>query len=282
MILIADSGSTKTSWVLIADHQKRLEFQSQGFNPYVQTKDQIFNTLNNEVYPLIKDFDIGTVFFYGAGCSTAENVLLMQSSFKECFKDTKIEVAHDLMAAARALWHREKGIVTILGTGSNSCVYDGINIVKNVPSLGYILGDEGSGAYMGKKLIRAFYYGLLSENIHKNLIRHFPDNAGFLDHVYKMENPNRWLASFSVFISENISDDFCKNLVITTFRDFFEAHLIHYKDYQDYPIGVVGSIGYYFREQLEIVSREYGFSLKKVIKSPIDELVKYHMTLKNE
>ncbi len=278
MILIADSGSTKTSWVLLGDHQKRLEFQSQGFNPYVQSKEQISDTLKNEVYPILKDFEIRSVYFYGAGCSTKENVAIMHHCFKEFFVNADIQIEHDLMAAARALWHNEKGIVTILGTGSNSCVFDGGKIVKNVPSLGYILGDEGSGAYMGKKLIRACLYGLLPETLNKKLVsKYHPEDSAFLNHVYKMENPNRWLASFSIFISENIEDDFCRDLVLTTFKDFFDAHITHYKEYQEYPLGVVGSIGYYFRDQFEIVSKEYGFSLKKVIKSPIEELVNYHL-----
>jgi glucosamine kinase len=278
MILIADSGSTKTSWVLIGDHQKKLEFQSQGFNPYVQTKDQISNALKTEVYPKVKVFDIVTIYFYGAGCSTPENVAIMNLCLKGHFQNADIEVSHDLMAAAKSLWHDERGIVAILGTGSNSCVFDGTRIIKSVPSLGYVLGDEGSGAYMGKKLILAYYYGLLPEGIHKKIIAKFsPETDGFLDHVYKMENPNRWLASFAAFISDNIKEEFCNNIVVSSFRDFFDAHIIHYKDFQDYPLGVVGSIGYYFRDQLEIVSKEYGFSLKKVIKSPMEELVNYHL-----
>ncbi len=281
MILIADSGSTKTSWVLTGENDQKLEFQTQGFNPYIQSKDQIAAILSNEVIPKIDNFSISNIYFYGAGCSSYENKSIMYNSFKNCFANSEIEIEHDLMGAARALWFNTEGIVGILGTGSNSCVYDGDKIVDSVPSLGFILGDEGSGAYMGKKLLRDFLYFKMPESIHKKIYATFGlDDKMILDQVYKKENPNRWLAGFSTFISENIHEDYCNELVEQSMRDYFEAHISQYPGFRDLPFGVVGSIGYVYRKQLEKISSEYSVNLKKLIKSPIDELVIYHLTRK--
>lgn len=281
MMLIADSGSTKTSWVLTGDHAEKLEFQTQGFNPYTQSKDQIANILHEEVMPRVKGYHIASIYFYGAGCSSAENKTLMHDRFKECFRNAEIEIEHDLMGAARALWYDNEGIVGILGTGSNSCVYDGKDIVDSIPSLGFILGDEGSGAYMGKKLLRDYLYSKMPEYVHAKIYDRFGlESSTILDHIYKKNNPNRWLAGFSTFIAENIEEDYFNSLVIQSFRDYFEVHISQYPGFQDLPFGVVGSIGYVYKPQLEIVSVEYGVNLTKLIKSPIDELVNYHLTRK--
>ena len=235
--------------------------------------------IKDEVFPEVKDSKIDKICFYGAGCSTAENKSFMYNCFKAYFKDSKIEIEHDLIAAARALWFDKPGIVAILGTGSNSCVYSGIDIIDAVPSLGFILGDEGSGAFMGKMLMRDLLYFKMPPILAEKLKNQYNLDATYiLNQVYKKENPNRWLASFSEFIRENIDEEYCLNLVMTSIRCFFEAHLVHYNKYREYPLGVIGSIAYYYKDYLEKVAKEYGFSLKKVIKSPIDELVRYHIT----
>jgi len=263
MILIADSGSTKTSWVLVNDEKRKVKFTTSGFNPYLQNREQI----STKTPPPPKPKPM-----------TAAEKKLMHSCFKSFFNKANIEIEHDLIAAARSLWFNETGIVAILGTGSNSCVYDGTNIIEAVPSLGYILGDEGSGAHMGKILVSDFLYQNMPDDIHEILKNEYLlDTRKALDRVYKKENPNRWLASFSIFIRDNIKEDYYKNLVNNSIRAFFEAHLKHYKNYKDLPLGVVGSVGYYYKDFVENVSKEYGFTLKKVIKSPIDELVNYHM-----
>lgn len=279
MILIADSGSTKTSWALVNEDHSVGQFQSSGFNPYVQKQAEITLIIQMEVVPAIQQAGVSKIFFYGAGCSTPENKKLMHDSFKQYFKDSIIEIEHDLMGAARALWFNSPGIVSILGTGSNSCVYNGKDIVDAVPSLGFILGDEGSGAYMGKMLVRDFLYLKMPENLAQKFKNQYQlDATTILNQVYKKENPNRWLASFSVFILENISQKYCKSLVSASIQSFFDAHLNHYKKYSDYPLGVIGSIGYYYKDILEDIASKNGFTLKKIIKSPIAELVKYHIT----
>ncbi len=278
MILIAESGSTKTTWVIAEANAEKQRFQSQGFNPYTQSRAQIVKTLNEEVRPFVKDIQISAVYFYGAGCSSDKNRELMYNSLKECFGIPEIEIEHDLMGAARALWFNSEGIAGILGTGSNSCVYDGQDIADHIPALGYIMGDEGSGAYMGKKLLRDFMYFKMPEHIHEKISDRFGfDDSDILDHVYKKENPNRWLAGFTHFIAENIEDDYCNELVESAIKDFFDAHITQYPGYRELPFGVVGSIGEVFKKQLEKVCKEYGIPLQKVIKSPIDELVKYHL-----
>jgi len=283
MMLIADSGSTKTSWVLVDTDQNQIHFTTSGFNPYTQTKEQIIAIIQSEVCKNLTDILVEKLYFYGAGCSTDENKMLMHSCFKNYFKEAIIEIDHDLIAAARALWFNEKGIVAILGTGSNSCVYDGKNIIDSVPALGYILGDEGSGAYLGKSLIKDFLYLKMPEVIFEKFSNEYHlDSEIILDKVYKQDNPNKWLASFSTFIYANIEDNYCTDLVTNSIKAFFEGHIKNYEKYIDWPIGVIGSISYYYREIIEKVATGYGFTLKKVIKSPIDELVRYHLSIEKQ
>ncbi len=281
MILIADSGSTKTSWAIIENENETRYFDTSGFNPYIQIAGQISKTIIDEVLPKVNG-KVNSIFFYGAGCSTVENRNAMRNALFHSFKkihQADIEVNHDMLGAARALWFDETGIAAILGTGSNSCLYDGNEIIDdNLDSLGYILGDEGSGAYMGKILVRDFFYFRMPQTLlDKMKLKYNMNIESVLNHVYKMKNPNRWLASFAIFVSENLDEDYCWQLALKNFRDFFEMNIIQFNLKGAYPIGVVGSIGYYFRNCLEIVSQEFGFNLKKVIKSPIEELVKYHL-----
>jgi glucosamine kinase len=283
MILIADSGSTKTSWVLIKEDKKKSKFTTSGFNPYIQKREEISGIIKSEVFPNVKDLVINKIFYYGAGCSTDANKKLMHSCFKSFFNKAAIDIEHDLIAAARGLWQNETGIVAILGTGSNSCVYDGNRIIDSVPSLGFILGDEGSGAYMGKTLVKDYLYETQPTHIREKLKNDYLlDTEKVLDKVYKKGSPNRWLASFSILIRDNIKEDYYKDLVTNSMRAFFETHVKHYKNYKDLPLGVVGSIGYYYKDFFESVAKEYGFTLSKVIKSPIDELVRYHIPVEKQ
>jgi len=283
MILIAESGSTKTSWVLVSQEGRKTRFATSGFNPYIQKREEISGIIKEEVMPNVKDTVVEHLYYYGAGCSTDVNIKLMYTCFKSFFNKAEIEVEHDLIAAARALWLDEGGIVSILGTGSNSCVYQGGHIIAAVPSLGYILGDEGSGAYMGKILVRDYLYSNMPGHIREKLKNEYLlDTEKALDRIYKKENPNRWLAAFSIFIRDNIIEPYFANLVQTSMRAFFEAHIKHYDNHKNMPLGVVGSVGYFYKDFFESAAQEYGFTLKKVIKSPVDELVKYHVPSQQE
>jgi|SRR6185437_225294 len=283
MILIADSGSTKTSWALADKGEKILEFMSSGFNPYIQSNELISKTIGEEIFPKVKGFNIEALYFYGAGCSTEANKNTMLHCFKSYFTKSNIEIEHDLLAAARALWFDGDGIAAIMGTGSNSCLYKGGIIASAVPSLGFILGDEGSGAYMGKIVVRDFLYHKMPGDISDKFKEKYDLSASsILENVYKKENPNRWLSSLAFFVSENIQEDYCRTLVLKSMKDFFEAHLVQYLGYKAMPLGAVGSIGFIFRDLLEIVAQDYGFNLNKVIKSPIEELVKYHLSMEKQ
>ena len=277
MIAIAESGSSKTNWVILEGSKKVDEFITSGFNPYVQSREQISEIVKNEVHKVLKDKDVSDIFFYGAGCSSEENIKLMYSCFKSFFNMTEPHIQHDLLASCRALWHNEKGIAAILGTGSNSCVYDGQDVLDNMPALGFILGDEGSGAHMGKQLVIDFIYKKQDSAISEKLrIDYKLDKDYILDKVYKKPTPNRWLASFAPFIRDNTDNEYIHKLVMNAFRAFFEYHICCYPGYQTMNIAAVGSVAYHFQDYLQEVAKEYGCILAKVIKNPIEELVKYH------
>ena len=279
MMLIAESGSTKTEWVLADDHGKEvMRFETSGFNVYIQKLEQIMHTMDNEVFTLMKGRAIDNIFFYGASCSSEENVNRMHAAISTFFPDAHIEINHDILAAARSLFGDGPGIAAILGTGSNSIVYDGKTIVADVPSVGYVMGDEGSGGYLGKRLLRDYIYRILPVNISKKLDdKYHLTKDEILSAIYRGENPNKWLASFGPFVSENIHEDYFKMIVKESFTDFFEFHIKPYEKYKSWPLSAVGSVGFYFRDILKVVADEYGFKLTDVIKKPVDGLMKYHL-----
>jgi len=279
MMLIAESGSTKTEWVLIDTHGKEaMRFETSGFNVYIQKLEQIMLIMDSEVFSLLKGRRVDNIFFYGASCSSVENVNRMHAAISTFFPDAHIEINHDILAAARALFGEEKGIAAILGTGSNSVVYDGKTIVDDVPSVGYVMGDEGSGGYLGKRLLRDYIYGILPGDISKKIddTYHLSKDE-ILSAIYRGINPNKWLATFAKFIGDNIHEEYCKRIVKESFTDFFEYHIKPYQKYKSWPLSAVGSVGFYFKDILQQVSEEYGFALKDVIQKPVDGLVKYHL-----
>lgn len=282
-MLIAESGSTKTNWALVENGRLASSFSSDGCNPVTQTKEQITATIQNQLIPKLDGQKPAYVAFYGAGISNVERAKIIETCLKEFFPSAKMEIEHDLLAAARSAYERQTTIVAILGTGSNSCVYDGESIIANVPSLGFILGDEGSGAHMGKTLVRDYAYDKMPEDI-KSLFdkKYGIDKDMIIDRVYKMPDPNRWLASFSHFILENINDAYCRELVLSSIRGFFDTQISAYHPYKTAPFNVIGSIAMYFREYLEQVCNEFGFKFGRVIQSPLTELVRYHLERKKK
>jgi len=279
MMLIAESGSTKTEWALVDIHGKEvMRFETSGFNVYIQKLEQIMHIMDHEVFNMMKGRRVDNIFFYGASCSSEENVNRMHAAISTFFPDAHIEVNHDILAAARSLFGNGRGIAAILGTGSNSVVYDGKKIVADVPSVGYVMGDEGSGGYLGKRLLRDYIYGILPGGISRKFKEAYPlTKDEILSAIYRGENPNKWLASFSPFVSANIDEGYFKMIVKESFIDFFEYHIKPYHDYKSWPLAAVGSVGYYFRDILEVVSEEYGFKLTDVIKKPVDGLVRFHL-----
>jgi glucosamine kinase len=277
MILIADSGSTKTDWVLINKKKIVNSFQGLGINPYYQSYENIMEILEHDLTPKINPDEIRKIHFYGSGCSTETKCQMLSSAFEKHIKNAEININHDLIGAAKALFGNSEGIACILGTGSNSCHYDGKNIIASAVSLGFILGDEGSGSYLGK----SFIINYLKENIPVEIKELFEKEYNYnleniLDAVYNQPKPGKFLASFTKFISENSSNEFMKSLIYSSFRGFFSEQIRKYFKYKEAPISCVGSIAYYFQDFLKEVAHENGVEIQKIIKTPIEGLVEYH------
>ena len=274
--LIADSGSTKTEWCLISGKQKKI-FDTQGLSPYFLSTEQIEYIIEHELKTKMKKAEPDEVFFYGTGCSNPDNVRIVKKAIEKCFPGAKVAVDHDLMGAAKALCGNEKGVACILGTGSNSCYYNGKKIIKNSPGLGYILGDEGSGAYLGKKVIQYFLYNTFDGELMDRFTAKYNTNSNeILDAVYKKPLPNRYLASYVAFLVENRGHYMIENIIEDGFNDFFFNHIYKYRESWTLPINFVGSVAYGFKDVLKELCSTYELQLGKVIKKPMDGLVKFH------
>ena len=274
--LIADSGSTKTEWCLI-DGKKKTHIYTQGLSPYFLTQEQITGILENELLDKMKKKMPDEIFFYGTGCSNPANVKMVTKAIKTLFNDAKVEVDHDLMGAAKGLCGREKGIACILGTGSNSCYFNGKKIVKNSPGLGYVLGDEGGGTYLGRKVIQYFLYNTFEPDLMDRFRMKYNTNASeILDAVYKKPLPNRYLASYAGFLVENRGHYMVENIIEDSFNDFFFNHIYKYRESWSLPIHFVGSVAYGFKDVLKELCNSYELQLGKVLKNPMEGLIKYH------
>ena len=276
--LIADSGSTKAEWCLI-DGKKKKTFYTQGLSPYFLSTEQIQKILEQELKTKMKQVEPDEVFFYGTGCSNPNNVILVKKAIQKVFKKAKISVDHDLMGAAKALCGKEKGIACILGTGSNSCFYNGKKIIKNSPGLGYVLGDEGSGAYLGKKVIQYFLYNTFDEDLMDRFKAKFnTNNNEILEAVYKKPLPNRYLANFTIFLAENRGHYMVENIIEDGFNDFFFNHIYKYRESWTLPINFIGSVAFGFKDVLKEMCSSYELQLGTVLKKPMDGLIKYYKT----
>ncbi len=281
MIIIADGGSTKTNWCLLNDEQKRIYFNTEGYNPYFSDTEYIINSLKNNLPSDLKIAGITELYYYGAGCSTAEKVDTVVKAMESVFSSAKVFVGHDLLAAARALLGVKPGFAAILGTGTNTCLYNGQDITLNIDSLGYFLGDEGSGSYIGKRLLRDYMRGFMPGNLQEVFYETYKLNdEDILDNLYNKPLPNRFCASFSKFIYDNNNYvEYTRDVVGEAFRAFFKNLVSRYPEYQKHSLNCVGSVGYNFRDILAEVANEYGMQVGKIIRSPIDDLVNYHQAL---
>ncbi|HRA11377.1 MAG TPA: N-acetylglucosamine kinase [Chitinophagaceae bacterium] len=274
--LIADCGATKGEWCLINNGKKKTII-TQGISPYFLNTEQIIDLLQKELKPKLKNIEVGEVFYYGTGCANPTNVKSVKKAISKVFAGAKIEVTHDLMAAARALCGREKGVACILGTGSNSCYYDGKRIVKNSPGLGYVLGDEGSGAYLGRKVIQYYLYGTFDYELRGRFDLTYTTNAAeILENVYKKPLPNRYLAGFAKFLAENRGHYMIENIIEDGINDFFFNHLCKYRETWTMPVHFAGSIAFGFKDVVQQLCNSYEFELGKVLKNPMEGLVAYH------
>ncbi len=277
MILIADSGSSKTDWSLLAPDNEIRNFQTIGMNPYFIDSEGIENELEKNLLPYVNNQLVSKVFFYGSGCSSLQKKDVIRESLEGFFRYADVEVEHDLLAAARALCGKNYGIACILGTGSNSCLYDGNTILENVPSLGYFFGDEGSGAYLGKVLINAYLRDELPTDLKQLFEARYQYRFDYiLNAIYKQAFPNRFLASFSIFLSEQISHPYIYQLVFDAFDKFFYYQISHYSDFKDYSLNCTGSIGYRYKDVLLKVAEKWEVKVGEVCKTPMQGLINYH------
>jgi glucosamine kinase len=274
--LIADSGSTKAEWCLLNGKARKTLF-TQGISPYFLSSAQIEDVLRKELLPGLKKAQPAEVHYYGTGCSNAENVKIVKQAIKKVFPGATVNVNHDLLGAAKALCGNNRGVACILGTGSNSCYYDGKKVVKNSPGLGYILGDEGSGAYLGKKVIQYYMYKTFDADLMDRFEAKYHVTADeILDAVYKKPLANRYLASYTGFLVENRGHFMVENIIEDGLNDFFFNHVYKYRESWTMPVNFVGSVAYGFKDVLKEMCASYELQLGIVLKNPMDGLVKYH------
>lgn len=277
MILIADSGSTKTDWSVVNNGKLVKRVLTKGINPFFQTEEEISNEIETTLILQLDTHDFDAVYFYGAGC-TFDKVEIVKRAIQKNIKVKKsVEVSTDMLAAARGLCGYIPGIACIMGTGSNSCYYDGKNIVDNVSPLGFILGDEGSGAVLGKLLVSDLLKNQLTPGLKEKFLSKFNLTVGdIIDRVYRKPFPNRFLATFSPFISENLNDPSIHALVVRSFKSFLKRNVMQYKNYDKLPINFVGSVAYHYQELLIEAVEDMNMQPGKIIQSPMEGLIKYH------
>lgn len=275
MLLVADSGSTKADWRLVDKGVITGEFSTIGFNPYFQKEDVILAALHSSELTKIAS-EVKEIFFFGSGCSSHELNKIISDALRKFFVNANILVEHDVLGSVLATCGDEPGISCILGTGSNSCFYDGKKVHENNYGLGYILGDEGSGSYYGKKLVAYYLYNILPAHLQEEFGKLFPlTKDSLIKTIYNNPNANVYLASFARFLSDRKEDGYIRQLVTKGMTEFFDVCVCHYKGYKTLPVHFVGSIAYYFETILREVANEKGIHIGKVIKSPIGELTNY-------
>ena len=278
MILIADCGSTKIDWCVVENGEVKKQVFTSGINALLMTEEQIRESLALELAQEVAEFEIESVYYYGAGCLFDDICANVRRAIAANVPTAKtIEVHSDLVAAARALCGNQEGIACILGTGSNSCFWDGEKIADNVSPLGYILGDEGSGAVLGKLLVGDVLKKQLPEELCEKFLKEYElDRQKIIESVYKRPAANRFLASLSPFLSKNIEEPAIHRLVLNAFKSFFVRNIENYKDYKNYAVSFVGSVAFYYREVLEEAAKAVDIKIGTIIKSPMEGLVKYH------
>ncbi len=237
--------------------------------------------IRNELLPFLKDKNPEAVYFYGTGNKDPNNAKKVKQVLQKVFTQSGVTVNHDLLGAARALCGHEKGIACILGTGSNSCYYDGKKIVRNSPGLGFILGDEGSGAYLGKKVIQYFLYNIFEKELKEKFQSKYKTSAEeILENVYRKPLPNRYLASFTVFLSENRGHYMIENIIEDGLNDFFLNHVSQYNESRKYPVHFTGGVAYYFKDVVLGLCDVYGLEVGTILKNPMEGLVRFYKTSK--
>ena len=277
MILIADSGSTKCTWALCKRNGEISSFhQTTGFNPKFNNFNSILKDMENSSLSGIRNL-IEEVYFYGAGCSSSAKNIIISEPLQVFFKSAKIEIRHDLEAALKATYRKNPIICCILGTGSNSCIFDGKDVFENAPSLGYIAGDEGSGNFFGKKIVNLYINNVLSKDINKRFENwHGETKEEIIENIYSVQRPNLYLANFFRFMYENKQEEMFDNIFRNGIQTFFNLHIKCFTNYHDYPLTFVGSVAFYLSEYLHEIAENEGMKIQQILQSPIKNLVKCH------
>ena len=274
--IIADSGATKCQWTIVQNNKKQ-SISTIGISPYFLSTDEIAAILVKAFSKKINVEKINAIYFYGTGLSNPDNVKSLKKALRLVFKNATLDIQTDLVAAARATCQKNKGIACILGTGSNTGYYNGKIIAKNSPGLGYVLGDEGSGAYLGKKVVQYYLYQTFDEELMAGFTKRFNTSKDeILNNVYKQPLANRYLATYAIFLSENRGHYMIENIIEDGLNDFFFTHLYKFKESWKLPINFVGSVAYGFKDVLKELCHTYELELGKVLKAPMEGLITYH------
>lgn len=276
MILLADGGSSKVDWRLVEQGKEIKQIGTKGANPFFRTREDISYELKEALKPLVNGYSINAVHFFGAGCANPEKNNIIKEAIADNIETSLIEVDSDLLAAARGLCGKNKGIACIIGTGSNSCFYDGKEIKENVSPLGYILGDEGSGAVLGRLFVGSCLKNQLTKGLKEKFLAEYElTPAIILDRVYKQPLANRFLASLSPFLKSHLDDNTVYSLVYNAFKDFFVKNVMQY-DYKNNTVYFTGSVAYHYSEVLRKVGTDLGITIGTINQSPMDGLIKYY------
>lgn len=273
MRLLIDAGSTKTEWILMDGNTVKSRFQTEGFNPNYADIQTLVKTINGLSLP----DELQSVHYYGTGCGNEQNRLLINKVFQDRFPNAKIHVTHDLMAVCHAVLGHEKGIACILGTGSNSCVYDGEKIVEKAVSLGYLVGDEGSGMHIGREVVKAYFYGFMSEDLRQKFAETYAlELPDFVHTLYHNAQPSKYLASFAQFAGENQSHPFIHAMVKRCFQSFIEAFVLRFDECKSMKVSFIGSIAFHFQGILKETLSDNGLTLGVVLQAPAEGLIRYY------
>lgn len=276
MIIIADCGSTKSDWLLLHGGRDQQLENTVGFSPFFHTSEEIKTILETELVPKLKPEEVTEVYFYGTGVHDEHRAQIVEKAIQAVFPKARVEVEHDLLAAARATCGHNAGIACILGTGSNSCYFDGVTILDNVPSLGWLLGDEGSGTHLGKALLRAKFYRELPADLDAAFDTAHPEGMDAIkDRVYE-KGANAYLATFTRFLGDNLQHVFVRNLVAGCLGEFLDRQVAKYSGYQQVPVHFVGSIAHHFQDILLECMEERRLIPGVIIRKPIFPLADYH------
>ncbi len=281
MIIVVDSGSTKADWIVVpSDGTEQYLVSTMGFNPFFQDEAKIVSELSTDFVNHVPVAQVKKVFFYGAGCSNPENCAIIERALKQVFKSAQIVVEHDLLASARATCGNEPGIACIIGTGSNTCLYDGVSITDNVTNLGHQCGDEGSGSWLGRLLVRTYFYREMPTDLAVRFEAGYGTGEAakmsIINQIYG-ETPNVYLASFAPFIVQNKNHPIIRKLIESSFEELVCRHVLKYKGCYELPIHFVGSIAFHLEDILQEVLQKHNLSLGKIIRKPVQNLVQYHL-----